>query len=67
VQTAALNAKMRDEEGFGAGEGNLEFRGYGVYYKRVGAAIVGLLCGGDKDSQQRDIALAKKLAAELEG
>jgi len=31
---------------------------------RQGADVVILLCGGDKDSQQRDIALAKRIAAQ---
>ncbi len=53
------------------GDGVSEMRidygpGYRVYYKQTGATIVMLLCGGDKDSQQSDIAQAKKLAAELE-
>ena len=29
--------------------------GYRVYYARDGAAIILLLCGGDKGTQQRDI------------
>jgi putative addiction module killer protein len=40
--------------------------GYRVYYKQMATAIVVLLCGGDKNSQQKDIVQAKKLAAELE-
>jgi putative component of toxin-antitoxin plasmid stabilization module len=28
--------------------------------------LIVLLCGGDKGSQRRDIALAKKLAADVE-
>lgn len=40
--------------------------GYRVYYKQTGLTIALLLCGGDKDSQQADIARAQKLAAELE-
>jgi putative addiction module killer protein len=39
--------------------------GYRVYYRQRGAAVV-LLCGGDKGTQQRDIARAKELASELE-
>jgi len=38
--------------------------GYRVYYVRRGAAVVILLCGGDKGSQQRDIALAHVLAED---
>ena len=40
--------------------------GYRVYYVRRGAVIVVLLCGGDKNTQQRDIRRAQMLAAELE-
>ena len=40
--------------------------GYRVYYVGRGAAIVVLLCGGDKRTQQRDIRRASALAAELE-
>jgi putative addiction module killer protein len=40
--------------------------GYRVYFVRRGANIVVLLCGGDKGSQASDIAMAKKLASELE-
>lgn len=39
--------------------------GYRVYFTRRGRAIVILLCGGDKGSQQRDIRRARDLAAEL--
>jgi putative addiction module killer protein len=40
--------------------------GYRVYFVQRGANIVVLLCGGDKGSQASDIAMAKKLASELE-
>jgi putative addiction module killer protein len=42
-----------------------EGAGYRVYFVQRGEEIV-LLCGGDKDSQEKDIASAKKLASELE-
>lgn len=38
--------------------------GYRVYYLGISAVSVVLLCGGDKDSQARDIKKAKQLAAE---
>ena len=39
--------------------------GYRVYFVRQGAAIVLLLCGGDKRSQQRDIRRAYELVEKL--
>jgi len=38
--------------------------GYRLYFAWRGEEIVLLLIGGDKSSQQRDIALAKKLNGE---
>jgi putative addiction module killer protein len=40
--------------------------GYRVYFVQRGKDFVVLLCGGDKSSQDSDIAAARKLAAELE-
>ncbi len=40
--------------------------GYRVYFTRRGERIILLLCGGDKGSQQRDIARAKQIESELE-
>jgi putative addiction module killer protein len=39
--------------------------GYRVYYTRRGEVLVILLCGGDKDTQQRDIEAAARMAKEL--
>jgi putative addiction module killer protein len=36
-----------------------------VYYVQLGNVLVVLLCGGDKDSQAKDIALALTLAKEV--
>ena len=52
------------------GEGVSEMRihhgpGFRVYFVRHGTAVYVLLCGGDKSSQRRDIATAKRLAKEL--
>lgn len=38
--------------------------GYRVYLTRRGDRLIVLLCGGDKNSQARDIARAKALAQE---
>ena len=39
--------------------------GYRLYFTRRGQQLIILLCGGNKSTQQRDIARAKKLAANL--
>lgn len=49
------------------GEGVSELRihygpGYRVYVQQRGAFLIVLLCGGDKKTQARDIAMAKNLA-----
>ena len=36
--------------------------GYRIYYKDTGKEIIILLCGGDKTTQEKDIARAKELA-----
>lgn len=51
------------------GEGVSELRihygpGYRVYFQQRGVVLIVLLCGGDKKTQARDIATAKKLARE---
>ena len=53
-----------------AGEGVSELRihygpGYRAYYVPRGSLLIVLLCGGDKDSQAKDIALALTLAKEV--
>ena len=53
------------------GEGVSEMRihygpGYRVYAVQNGAAVYVLLCGGDKSSQRRDIAKAKRMARNLQ-
>jgi putative addiction module killer protein len=49
------------------GKGVMEMRiaygpGYRIYYVQRGAAIVILLCGGDKRTQRQDIKRAQELA-----
>ena len=41
--------------------------GYRVYFAQRGAALVLILCGGDKTTQERDIKRAKGMAARVEG
>jgi len=55
-----------------AGEGISEMRidygpGYRLYLMQRGSEIVILLCGGDKTTQRKDIALAKQIASQWKG
>ena len=53
--------------GGGIGEMRIDYGpGYRVYFVQLGPAIVLLLCGGDKSTQERDIRRAKEIADELE-
>lgn len=52
------------------GEGVSELRidygpGYRLYLVQAGSAVVILLCGGDKRTQDQDIAKAKRMAKEI--
>jgi putative addiction module killer protein len=38
--------------------------GYRLYYMQQGSVLIILLCGGDKRTQQKDIAKARKIALE---
>ena len=51
----------------GIGELRVDYGpGYRVYFAQRGAVLVVLLCGGDKNSQRRDLEKALVLAADLE-
>ena len=50
----------------GIGELRIDYGpGYRIYFVRRGDTIVILLCGGDKDSQPRDIQTAITIAKEV--
>ena len=69
-----INARLRrvettgnigDAYAVGGGISEMRFHfgpGYRVYFIREGATVVVLLCGGDKDSQERDIGRAGQIA-----
>ncbi len=49
----------------GVGELRIDYGpGYRVYFAKRGELIILLLCGGDKKTQQRDIARAIEMAQE---
>ena len=57
-----------DHKSIGDGVSEMRFTfgpGYRIYYVLRERTVVILLCGGDKGSQRRDIAVAKKLAQEV--
>jgi putative addiction module killer protein len=54
--------------GAGVFEMKIDFGpGYWVYFTQRGQILVLLLCGGDKSTQEKDIRVAKALAAEWAG
>ena len=72
---ARINARLRNVslgnlgDARSVGQGIYEMRihygpGYRLYFIREGRSVVVLLCGGDKDSQSRDIERARRLALE---
>jgi len=72
---ARINARLRNVslgnlgDARSVGEGISEMRihygpGYRLYFIREGRSVVVLLCGGDKDSQSRDIGRARRLVRE---
>ncbi len=74
VAKIAIRIKRVSGGNFGdeapVGDGVSEMRihhgpGYRVYFVQRGEVVVILLCGGDKSTQARDIALAKALAKEV--
>jgi putative addiction module killer protein len=74
--TRAIIASRLDRLAFGnlgdvrpVGKGISELRidygpGFRIYFYRQGDIVIVLLCAGDKSTQSRDIATAKRLLAE---
>ncbi len=59
LDTGAPGRSVRD--GFRA----LRYPGYRIYFAQKGKVLLLLLCGGDKSTQSRDIAKARRLLAEF--
>jgi len=57
-----------DSKSLGSGLHELRIHfgpGFRVYYNRKSGLVILLLCGGDKSSQSKDIAHARRIMAEL--
>lgn len=65
----ASNGNFGDAKAVGSGVSEMRIDygpGYRVYFFRRGKELVILLCGGDKKSQQADIAQAVRIKEEIE-
>lgn len=65
----ASNGNFGDAKAVGSGVSEMRVDygpGYRVYFFRRGKELVILLCGGDKKSQQADIANAVRMKEEIE-
>jgi putative addiction module killer protein len=63
-----MEGNLGDHHSVGGGVSEMRIQygpGYRLYYTERGEEIILLLCGGNKNSQQRDIAKAKAMVKEI--
>ncbi len=68
IQKLETNEHFGDCKAVGAGIREIRInyaKGYRIYFKEKNGKIIVLLVGGDKSSQQRDIARAKEIWKKL--
>lgn len=68
ARLARVRAGNLGDEKFFDGIGELRIDtgpGYRLYFVKRGNAVIVMLCGGDKSTQSKDIALAKAMAKEV--
>ena len=67
--TRAINGNLGDVKSVGGHVSEMRIfvgKGYRLYFTIKNNKVIVLLCGGDKSSQSRDIALAQQIFNDLE-